>query len=382
MKCIKVRIDQLGRIRDSEILVSPLMVFSGESGLGKSYLALLCHYFFELLINTSRLNHFFVDNNIDFNILSKDFKDVGTALEIKKQDLETWMAKDAILYLRYMLGYDGISGQIEITLPESVPDTMAFTYKNELTGLVDKEEIYTILSLGNLRFRIQEKTQFDESPFAFLLRFVLIDYIFGNYQKLDSTFVLPPSRGPILTEQIIPTTGMYSEFLSDMAGLNRIKPRPDTASEIVLKLFRTILEGEVDKEETTYIYTTNDASMPVSAAAASIREIAPLQILAKKQDVYFLRRLNELIMFAKAKKTTDDPDKLRTLSEKVNIVEDMSIDESIIGAYLLRKQADNTSIAVKQDISNGIPFAAFRDAILDNMNYQDILGDYLQDVTE
>lgn len=425
MKCIKVRIDQLGRIRDSEILVSPLMVFSGESGLGKSYLALLCHYFFELLINTSRLNHFFVDNNIDFNILSKDFKDIGTALEIKKQDLETWMAKDAILYLRYMLGYDGISGQIEITLPESVPDTMAFTYKNELTGLVDKEEIYTILSLGNLRFRIQEKTQFDESPFAFLLRFVLIDYIFGNYQKLDSTFVLPPSRGPILTEQIIPTTGMYSEFLSDMAGLNRIKPRPDTASEIVLKLFRTILEGEVDKEETTYIYTTNDASMPVSAAAASIREIAPLQILAKKQDVsrcailveepeahlhplkqrmmadiigalshngaimqitthsdYFLRRLNELIMFAKAKKTTDDPDKLRTLSEKVNIVEDMSIDESIIGAYLLRKQADNTSIAVKQDISNGIPFAAFRDAILDNMNYQDILGDYLQDVTE
>ena len=425
MKCIKVRIDQLGRIRNSEILVSPLMVFSGESGLGKSYLALLCHYFFELLINTSRLNHFFVDNNIDFNVLSKDFKDAGTALEIKKQDLEAWMAKDAILYLRYMLGYDGISGQIEITLPESIPDTMAFTYKNELTGLVDKEEIYTILSLGNLRFRIQEKTQFDESPFAFLLRFVLIDYIFGNYQMLDSTFVLPPSRGPILTEQIIPTTGMYLEFLNDMTGLNRIKPRPDTASEIVLKLFRTILEGEVNKEETTYIYTTNDASMPVSAAAASIREIAPLQILAKKQDVsrcailveepeahlhplkqrmmadiigalshngaimqitthsdYFLRRLNELIMFAKAKKTTDDPDKLRTLSEKVNIVEDMSIDESIIGAYLLRKQADNTSIAVKQDISNGIPFAAFRDAILDNMNYQDILGDFLQDVTE
>lgn len=425
MKCIKVRIDQLGRIRNSEILVSPLMVFSGESGLGKSYLALLCHYFFELLINTSRLNHFFVDNNIDFNILAKDFKDVGTALEIKKQDLEAWMAKDAILYLRYMLGYDGISGQIEITLPESIPDTMAFTYKNELTGLVDKEEIYTILSLGNLRFRIQEKTQFDESPFAFLLRFVMIDYIFGNYQMLDSTFVLPPSRGPILTEQIIPTTGMYLEFLNDMTGLNRIKPRPDTASEIVLKLFRTILEGEVNKEETTYIYTTNDASMPVSAAAASIREIAPLQILAKKQDVskcailveepeahlhplkqrmmadiigalshngaimqitthsdYFLRRLNELIMFAKAKKTTADPDKLRTLSEKVNIVEDMSIDESIIGAYLLRKQADNTSIAVKQDISNGIPFAAFRDAILDNMNYQDILGDFLQDVTE
>lgn len=425
MKCIKVRIYQLGRVRDSEILISPLMVFSGESGLGKSYLALLCHYFFELLINTNRLNHFFVDNNIDFNTLSQDFNDAGTALEIKKHDLEAWMAKDAILYLRYMLGYDGIFGNIEITLPETVPDTMTFTYKQELTGLVNEEDIYTILSLGNLSLRIQEKTQFDESPFAFLLRFVMIDYIFGNYQKLNSTFVLPPSRGPILTEQIIPTTGMYSEFLNDMAELNRIKPRPNTASEIVLHLFRTILEGEVNKEETTYIYTTNDTSMPVSAAAASIREIAPLQILAKKQDVskcailveepeahlhplkqrmmadivgalshsgaimqitthsdYFLRRLNELIMFAKAKKTVDDPDKLNSLSEKVKIVEAMSIDENVIEAYLLQKQDDGTSIAIKQDLSNGIPFAAFRDAILDNMNYQDILGNFLQDGTE
>ena len=205
MKCIKVRIDQLGRVRNSEVFVSPLMVFSGESGLGKSYLALLCHYFFELMIDTSRLNHFFVDNNMDFNVLSKNFKDAGTALEIKKQDLETWMAKDAILYLRYMLGYEGVSGNIEITLPETVPDVMTFTYKQELTGLVNQEDINTILSLGELGLRIQEKTQFDESPFAFLLRLVMIDYIFGHYQMLDSTFVFPPSRGPILTEQIIPT---------------------------------------------------------------------------------------------------------------------------------------------------------------------------------
>ena len=335
------------------------------------------------------------------------------------------MAKDAILYLRYMLGYDGVSGNISITLPDTVPDTLTFTYKQELTGLVDEEDIYTILSLGNLRFRIQEKTQFDESPFAFLLRFVMIDYIFGNYQKLDSTFVLPPSRGPVLTELIQPTTGMYSEFLNDMASLNRTKPRPDAASETVLHLFRNILEGEVVKEEAAYVYTTKEASIPVSAAAASIREIAPLQILAKKQDVskcailveepeahlhplkqrmmadiigalshngaimqitthsdYFLRRLNELIMFAKAKKSAADADKLEALSKKVKIVDDMSIDESIIGAYLLKKQVDGTSIAIKQDLGNGIPFSAFREAITDNINNQDILEEFLQDGVE
>lgn len=425
MNCIKVSVEQLGRIRDSEIQLSPLMVFSGESGLGKSYLALLCHYFFELLVNTNRLNHFFIDSDIDFNTVSKNFHDVGTALEIKKQDLEVWMAKDALLYLSYMLGYDDLSGKIKINLPNSFPDTMTFTYKQELTGLVNAEDIYTILSLGSLSFRIQEKTQFDESPFSFLLRFVMIDYIFGDYQKLGNTFVLPPSRGPILTEQMIPTTGMYSEFLEDMVGLNRIKPRPDTASEMVLNLFKLILEGEVNKEETTYVYTTNNISMPVSAAAASIREIAPLQILAKKQDVskcailveepeahlhplkqrmmadiigtlshngafmqitthsdYFLRRLNELIIYAKAYKGTSDKEKLEELSKKMNITYDMSIDDTTLGAYLLQKQADGTSKVIKQNLSDGIPFSAFRDAIIDNMNNQDYLEEFLQDGIE
>ena len=87
-------------------------------------------------------------------------------------------------------------------------------------------------------------------------------------------------------------------------------------------------------------------------------------------------------MFAKAKKVVSNPDKLKDLSARVKIEEGMSIDESIIGAYLLQKQADGTSVAIKQDLNNGIPFAAFRNAILDNMNYQDILEDFLQDGAE
>lgn len=425
MYSIKVRIDKLGRIQNSEVLVLPLMVFSGESGLGKSYMALLCHYFFELLINDKRLNQFFIDNNVDFNVMAKGFNDSGNALEIKKCDLEEWMAKDAIHYLRYMLGHDGLDGSIHVTLPDTFPDVMTYTYKQELTGLVDAEDINTILSLGKLSFRIQENTQFDESPFSFLLRYVMVDYILGNYQALDSTFVLPPSRGPILTEQIIPATGMYSEFLNDMMGLNRIKPRPHTVSATLLSLFKRILEGEVTKEEKAYVYTMGDMSMPVSAAAASVREIAPLQILARKRDVskcailveepeahlhplkqrmmadiigafshdgaimqitthsdYFLRRLNELIMFSKALRVSEDEVKLEKLSKAVNIVGDMAIDGASVGAYLLEKQEDGTSVAVRQDLSHGIPFSAFKDAIEANLSNQDTLEEFLEDGTE
>lgn len=425
MNGIKVKITQLGRVRDSEIIVSPFMVFSGESGLGKSYLALLCHYFFELMVNVSRLNHFFIENGIDYNVLSKDFNDVGNALTIKKADLEKWMAKDAILYLRYMLGHEGLQGSIDISLPKSFPDILTYAYKKELTGLVDAEDINTILSLESLSYRIQEKTQFDESPFSLLLRLVLVKHVIGSYFSLDGTFVLPPSRGPVLTEQMIPTTGMYMEFLNDMTDLNRIKPRPDTASETVLDLFNKILEGEVKKEENNYIYMTGSMSMPVSAAAASIREIAPLQMLAKKRNVskcailveepeahlhplkqrmmadimgalchdgaimqitthsdYFLRRLNELIIYARACKLDGKSEDLNRLSEDVHIVAEMAIDESSIGAYQLVRNTDGTSKAIRQDLSDGVPFAAFSDAIRENINNQDKLEAYFYGRTE
>lgn len=425
MNHIKVSIRQLGRIRNSEIEIKPLMVFSGESGLGKSYLALLCHYFFELLVNTNRLSHFFTENDIDFNSVSKKFHDSGDALTINKHDLETWMANDAVHYLRYMLGHDELPGEIHITLPDSFPQTMKYTYKQELIGIVNAEDINTILTLGKLSFRIQEKTQFDESPFAFLLRYVMVDYIFGDYQKLNSTFVLPPSRGPVLTEQFTPTTGMYTEFLTDMTELNRTKPRPDNASEVILSLFRNILEGEVNKEERNYVYTTKGTAMPVSAAAASIREIAPLQILAKRKDVskcailveepeahlhplkqrmmadiigalshagaimqitthsdYFLRRLNELIMYDRACSKAADRTKLEDLAHELNICPGISVEATSVGAYLLLRQPDGTSQAVEQNLSHGVPFAAFRDAIKENIKNQDILEEFLQDGTE
>lgn len=415
-----MKIEQLGRIRNSEILISPLMVFSGESGLGKSYLALLCHYFFELQVNSYRLNHFFLDKNIDFNVLSRDFHDKGTALQINKSDLEEWMEKDAIHYLRYMLGHDKLNGSIKITLPDTFPKIMSFEYKKELTGIVDSEDISTILSLEDLSLRIQENTTFDESPFSLLLRFVMRYNIFRDHLKVNSTFVLPPSRGPVLTEQFTPTTGMYSEFLRDMTELNRIKPIQNTVSDTVTRLFEYIMEGEVRMVEGKYIYTSGEASMPVSAAAASIREIAPLQILAKNQDVskcailveepeahlhplkqrmmadiiaslshngaimqitthsdYFLRRLNEILIFVKAKERNDDKERIERIAKRLRIVDGLQIDASSLGAYLLKRQEDGSSMAIRQDSAEGVPFTAFRDAIIDNINNQDLLNEIM-----
>ena len=59
MKSIHVNIKKLGLIRNAEIEIKPLMLFSGCSGLGKSYVAILCHYFFTVWMSDKRLNSFF-----------------------------------------------------------------------------------------------------------------------------------------------------------------------------------------------------------------------------------------------------------------------------------------------------------------------------------
>ena len=60
----------------------------------------------------------------------------------------------------------------------------------------------------------------------------------------------------------------------------------------------------------------------------------------------------------------------------------MSIDDTTLGAYLLQKQADGTSKVIRQNLTDGIPFSSFREAITDNMNKQDYLEEFLQDVIE
>lgn len=49
MEGITIHINRLGAIRDSVVKLKPIMIFSGESGLGKSYMAMLCHYVFIVL---------------------------------------------------------------------------------------------------------------------------------------------------------------------------------------------------------------------------------------------------------------------------------------------------------------------------------------------
>jgi len=68
MKTIKIHINKLGAVRNSVVELKPLMIFSGESGVGKSYVAILVHCFYKILAD-NMLQAFFSAHGWDYDTL-------------------------------------------------------------------------------------------------------------------------------------------------------------------------------------------------------------------------------------------------------------------------------------------------------------------------
>lgn len=422
---IRIIIEKLGRVVNSEIELAPLMIFSGESGMGKSYLALLAHYFYDVLIisdRNPRLPHLFEYLNYDYKEMAKSFKGEGVALTITKQEIEKWMETDAVNYLRFMLNSERLEGRIKVSLPSAIPDTIVFNYKEEFSGLVNNEDVDLVLGINEIGYRISHSAINDTTPYAAVLSAFLISCLFGDFYALRSTFNMPPSRGPVLSENVIGNSGMYKDFIADVNDLSNVPSNPKLTSAPLLKQLFTVMEGEVKKEDNRLMYhTTNGVSMPVSAAAASIREIAPLQILASKWDIsrtailieepeahlhpskqrmmadvvghickagahvhltthsdYFLQRINELIMFQTyIDNHKQDQEAIESIKSKTGISPEFSINADDVLAYLVLRQEDGSSKVVPQEMMHGVPFTSFSEAVREAMRVGDILEEAL-----
>lgn len=87
MRDVKIKIHQLGMIGESEeITLNRLMIFSGESGLGKSYLSIICHYIFSVLLDSHRISSFFDKKGMDFSAMRPAYKGTGVAVTFTKKD--------------------------------------------------------------------------------------------------------------------------------------------------------------------------------------------------------------------------------------------------------------------------------------------------------
>lgn len=422
MEKIKLIIKQLGRIRNSEIEITPWMIFSGESGMGKSYLATLVHYFFEVLLNTTYIDEFFKSQNIIYNDLLPNFHSKGNAFTIDKSILENWLAKDAIRYISYMINDKNIKAEISVQLPKAISEKIECDFEEEMIGMENDVETYVKYSLPGLTYRIKNTPIGinEESQFAYFFRFYLIKTIFGNYQAIDNAFVLPPSRGAAMTAAVTPSSGMFLEFLKGKRLLESARINSSTTSPELVDLMNDVMEGKVSlSENNQYRYRMSLASdnddMPLTAAASSIRELAIVQMMIDNVDIsktvlffeepeahlhpekqrmmadviscmskagtymqitthsdYLLRRLNELIQLKRIENTSEE--KFHKLQKDIEVPIDILPNIDSLSAVLLERQPDGSSKIVKQEIENGIPYTSFYNALKKSIDNTSIIN--------
>lgn len=344
------------------------------------------------------------------------FRNEGTALSISKTELEQWLASDSLKVLRYMLSADIQDADITFSIP-SLPDELKFTYREEVLGLINEEDVYLNLTLLNVTSRIGSESIFDESPYAYLLRYALRNHLWDDYFSFKHSAILPPARGAVLTEQVIAKTGLYQEFQNLLTRLGTARIVPEKSAEGIASLLSNILDGKISERQQEYFYEmSNGTELPLSASAASVKELASLSLMASKMDIsstsmlmeepeahlhpakqrmmadvmacfhnagthlqitthsdYFIRRLNELIALFRIRK------KEGKVPEALGIDEKLSLNPNKIGAYLLFKNEEGYSELIEQSLEEGVPFASFANSLREGLRNDYIISKFFDD---
>lgn len=411
MDKMRIKINRLGAVTDSEITLRPLMIFMGESGLGKSYVAFLAHYVYAVL-GSDRLAHYF--DGYDFNELLQNVKSGDTILEIPMRDLFDWINKDAINYIGYLIGYDSFNGDVEINWPFA-DESIKFTYTEEIAGLSNAESVIYNISTNKFTYNIlSDSSKINARVFETLIRAELSDAMFDEYINF-ADYILPPSRGALmeLNERPAFRSGMYDEFFDLKAALVRPSKNKVEESKPLDSIIQKANNGKIAQSDNDITFTTTDGIlMPLTAAASSVKELAPFVMMLNKfvlnktsilfeepeahlhperqrhvadligyavsqnchmqittHSDYFIKRLNQLTRMYAIKERHPSESVDKTLSE-IGILPQTLIDPARIGAYFLYRRNDGLTEIKELDVieSNTIPFTSFHNVIMDEFD--------------
>lgn len=407
MKTIKIHINELGAVRNSVVELKPLIIFSGESGLGKSYVAILVHYFYKVLAD-NRLQAFFSARGWDYDtMVSKNPEEASFSFTTPM--LIDWITEEAKTYMREAVGNPNMVVDVEFEIPFS-RDSYTFSYRTVQIDFEGKEETSRVFELGNSSMRIDgDAKSLGSLPWSILMQSALRNELLDGH-PLDQTFAMVPGRGALLTipvtmqERIRNNGDIYSEFLTDWSVVQSMSPRKNIDRHLLERL-AYINGGSIDVDDNDrLIYRMLDGRvLPISAAASSIKELAPLYMLLDKypsnhlsilfeepeahlhpqmqvniadfvvsavnhgmhlqittHSDYFLRRLNDRIFLQKIQ--SHDAKHYAETLQKYGYT-DLTLDSSLIGAYLLRREEDDSVKVVPQELDKGIPYESFYNVI-------------------
>lgn len=202
---IRVIIDKLGPIQNSEIEFKPFLVYTGESGLGKSYTALLWYNLLTAM-TSERLSEFI---RMKSNGSQKD------ELALKFKDFRTWLNQNTSAYLGYLLGNTNFDCAVNYVF-EGIDDEM---------GLLLRRQNYDLVN-GFCRYAVNEASMIfpvdmdSRVMMSMMLSSYLTDKCLGI--ALIQPLILPPARAAFMGANTTSPIGMYRDFLQQFLVMDML----------------------------------------------------------------------------------------------------------------------------------------------------------------
>lgn len=402
---IIVHINELGPIRNSDVTLKPLMVFTGDSGLGKSYTAFLFYHFITS-ISSERL--------IDF--VRRKWQDIDSKknlsdIRLKLKDIRMWINNGTSSYMGYLLGNNGFKCSVNYIF--DVEDSTDI-----VINIVNHKDISTVTVNNSVLSIFPDSVNINRSLFvAIALSRYLCQTLLGH--NVLTPILFPPARAAFMGgNDMSSSVGMYRELLNQLSILKTPRQNPDRDDQFFTSMIKRLAEGDIIINNGEISLKIQDGNIiPISAAASSVKELAPFMLLLengrqlrnysvlfeepeahvhpKKQYIvmdimarclnkgmliqmtthsdYLLSRLNQLIRLGAIRKKSEKVFNDFCNNQKHN--RNLYIDSSMVGAYFFKRDNGTVEI-ISQEASNGINFSSFNEIVNGQLNLNAIIDEY------
>ena len=397
---IRIIIDKLGPITDSEIVFKPFMVFTGESGLGKSYTALLWYNLITSL-TPMRLQEF---------ITKKINGSVKEELTFKFKDFRMWLNQNTAAFLGYLLGNNNFDCQVNYVF--EIDDDMPV----ELKRLHDEDASgFTRCSINGDIDVFPLDLEDNVLMMSFSLHGYLSELCFGkNYLR---PLILPPARAAFMGANTTSPIGMYRDFLAQLDDLKTPSRIISPDNQFFVNYIAKLSDGEIVLENgSVFLQFESGEKIPVSAAASSVKELMPFLLMLqngkirqynsllfeepeahvhpKKQFLvmdmlarccnkgmliqmtthsdYLLGRMNQLLVLGKIREKSMEA--FENFCNEHLFNKNLYLHTEQVGGYYFKRENDRVVIE-EQDLSLGLPFNSFENTVKSQMELSADIND-------
>lgn len=397
---IRIIIDKLGPITDSEIVFKPFMVFTGESGLGKSYTALLWYNLITSL-TPMRLQEF---------ITKKINGSVKEELTFKFKDFRMWLNQNTAAFLGYLLGNNNFDCQVNYVFEtdDDIPVEMKRLHDEDASG-------FTRYSINGDIDVFPLDLEDNVLMMSFSLHGYLSKLCFGkNYLR---PLILPPARAAFMGANTTSPIGMYRDFLAQLDDLKTPSRTISPDNQFFVNYIAKLSDGEIVLENgSVFLQFESGEKIPVSAAASSVKELMPFLLMLqngkirqynsllfeepeahvhpKKQFLlmdmlarccnkgmliqmtthsdYLLGRMNQLLVLGKIREKSMEAFEIFCKEHQFN--KNLYLHTEQIGGYYFKRENDRVVIE-EQDLSLGLPFNSFENTVKSQMELSADIND-------